>query len=160
MVGRRFWPHGSIDSAAFLYQLAIGLNRRGIDIEVMTPRYASSWPEELVIQEIPVHRPAAAPRSDWSMGRYVRHVTSWLRDHSGSFDVLLVDSIREESIAAIEAARTIGCATILRFGGWGVQGDWTYWQSSRAARRCSVIGKRAGCVISKNAASHRALPWS
>ncbi len=157
LVGRHFWPHGSIDSAAFLYQLAIGLDRRGIDVEVLSPRYASSWPEELVLREIPVHRPAAAPRSEWSMGRYVRHLTGWLREHAAAFDVLFVDSIREESSAAIEAMRTTGCRCLLRYGGWGLHSDGLWWQTSRSARRCGALGRTAHKVISKDASSHRAL---
>lgn len=157
LVGRHFWPHGSIDSAAFLYQLAIGLHRSGVHTEVLSPRFASSWPEELILQEIPVHRPVTAPRSDWSIGRYGRHLTNWLRDHAGSFDVILVDSIREESTCVIEAARAIACRSIVRFAGWGESGDSTWWQNSRAGRRCANVGKTADKAISKCAASHRAL---
>ncbi len=157
LVGRHFWPHGSMDSAAFLYQLAIGLHRQGVDVEVISPRYASSWPDHLVLRELPLHRPAAAPRSEWSMGRYIRHLTTWLRDHSASFDVVLVDSIREESMAVLDAARTTPCRTLFRIGGWGEQSDCSWWQTSRAARRCGSLGKAASGVISKNAASHRAL---
>lgn len=157
LVGRHFWPHGSIDSAGFLYQMAIGLHRIGIHVEVLTPRYASSWPEQLAVREIAVHRPAAAPRSDWSLSRYVRHLTGWLRERAPSYDVMLVDSIREESTAVVEAGRSTGCGTVLRFGGWGKHSDWSWWQRSRAARKCAAVGKGADAVISKCAASHRAL---
>lgn len=157
LIGRRFWPHGSIDSAGFLYQLACALNRHGVHVEVVTPRYASSWPQEYTIREISVHRPAAAPRSDWSMGRYVRHLTSWLRQQGGSFDVLMVDAIREEAMAAIEAARMLGCPTILRSHGWGNDGDGVWWHSSRSAKKCGAIGKMADAVIAKSAACQRAL---
>ncbi len=157
LVGRHFWPHGSIDSAALLYQLAVGLHRSGVHVEVMSPRYASSWPEELVLREIPVHRPAAAPRSDWSMGRYVRHLTHWLRDHIGGFDVVLVDSIREEAIAAVDAARGTSCKTIVRYGGWGPHSDAIWWQRSRAAKRCAAFGKMADAAVCSTAAGHRAL---
>ena len=75
-----------------------------------------------------VHRPAAAPRSDWSMGRYMRHLSTWLRENAESFDVMLVDAIREESMAAIEASRitrlrndsafqSAGDTTVIRCGG-------------------------------------------
>lgn len=157
LVGRHFWPHGSIDSAGFLYQTAIGLHRYGVHVEVMTPRYASSWPEQLAIREIAVHRPAAAPRSDWSLGRYVRHLTGWLRERASSYDVMLADSIREESTAVVEAGRLTDCGTVLRFGGWGKHSDWSWWQRSRAARKCATVGRGADAVISKCAASHRAL---
>lgn len=157
LIGRNFWPHGAIDSAGLLFQLASALHRQGVHVEVASPRHASSWPAELTVREIPVHRPIAAPRSDWTMGRYVRQLTTWLRQAGRTFDVLFVDSIREESIAAIEASRTLGCATILRCSRWGNDSDPLWWQTSRSARRCGVIGKMADAVIAPSAASQRLL---
>ncbi len=86
LIGRRFWPHGSIDSAAHLFQLAAALHRRGVAVEVLTPRYSSTWPVEFKIREIPVHRPVMAPKRDWSIGRYTRSLTAWLRQHVTSYD--------------------------------------------------------------------------
>lgn len=157
LIGRHFWPHGSIDSASFLIQLASGLRRHGVHAEVCTPRYAASWPEKCMLREIPVHRPAVVPRSEWTMGRYVRHLTTWLRQNAKSFDLLMVDAIREEATAAIEASRSIGCATLLRSSGWGRHSDPRWWQSSRGAGRCGTIGKMADAVIAKSAVCHRAL---
>ncbi|NNE00316.1 MAG: glycosyltransferase family 4 protein [Pirellulaceae bacterium] len=157
LIGRRFWPHGSIDSAGHLIQLACGLHRRGVHVEVLTPRYASSWNEDFCFREIRVHRPASAPRSDWSMGRYMRQMSNWMRVSAKSFDLLLVDSVREESIAAIETAREIGSATVLRAAGFGEQGDIDWWETSRAARRCLGFAKTADQIIADGAASHRAL---
>ncbi len=157
LIGRHFWPHGSTDSAGFLVQTACALHRHGVHVEVVTPRYASSWPEEFMFREIMVHRPAAAPRSDWSMGRYIRHLSNWLRQYAGSFDVILVDAIRDESVAAIEASKSLGCATILRSSGWGLHSDPVWWQTSRSARRCGATGKMADAVIAKSAACQRAL---
>lgn len=157
LVGRRFWPHGSIDSAAFLYQLAIGLSGKGVHVEVLSPRYASSWPDEVVLREMTLHRPAAAPRSDWSMGRYVRHMTHWLRDQAPAFDVILVDSIRDEAIAAVEATKETDCKTIVRCAGWGPHSDAAWWQQSRSARRCIAAGRSADAAICFDPDSHRAL---
>ncbi|TWU32905.1 glycosyltransferase [Novipirellula artificiosorum] len=157
LVGRHFWPSASYDSTGFLCQLATGLHRSGVHVEVLSPRYAATWPERFEYREIPVHRPAAAPRSDWSMGRYVRHVTSWLKEHGRSFDVILVDSIREESVAAVDAAKSVGVATILISGGWAEHGDPLWWQTTRAARRCGVAAKSADFIIAKDAATQRLL---
>lgn len=157
LIGRHFWPHGSMDTAGFLVQTACALHRHGVHVEVVTPRYTSSCPEEFMFREIAVHRPAAAPRSDWSMGRYIRHLSNWLRQQADSFDVMLVDSIRDESVAAIEASRSSGCVTILRSSRWGIHRDPVWWQTSRLARRCGATGKMADAVIAKSAACQRAL---
>jgi glycosyltransferase involved in cell wall biosynthesis len=157
LIGRHFWPFGSIDSAGFLFQIACDLHRRGVHVEVVSPHYASSWPAELTVGEILGHRPVAAPKSDWSMGRYIRNLTTWLRQHAGSFDVMMVDAIREESTAAIEAARIHGCPTILRCGRWGDDSDPQWWQTGRSARRCGSIGKMANAVVAPTAACQRLL---
>lgn len=157
LVGRHLWPHGSHDSAAYLFQLAVGLYRRGVHVELMTPRYASSWPESMVLREIPVHRPAAAPRSDWSIGRYLRHVGSWLRERGPSYDVLLSDRLREEAIAVVEAGREIGRPTVLRHGGWGIQSDLAWVSQSRSGRRCLQAARSADRVVVASGQTHRGL---
>jgi glycosyltransferase involved in cell wall biosynthesis len=91
------------------------------------------------------------------MGRYVRHLSAWLRENAGSFDVLMVDAIREESMAAVEASRVLGCSVILRCSGWGDQSDPAWWQTHRSARKCGAIGKTADAVIVPSAACQRAL---
>ncbi|QDT04786.1 hypothetical protein K227x_31830 [Rubripirellula lacrimiformis] len=157
LIGRHFWPHGSFDSAGYMVELATGLHRHGVQVQVCTPRYAATWPETFSLREVSVHRPAAAPKSDWSIGRYTRQLTQWLRQNAASFDVMYVDSIREEAVAAIEAARSTGCPTVLRYAGWGKQSDATYWNTTRSGRRCGSIGKMADAVIAKSAPCSRAL---
>ena len=157
LIGRRFWPHGSSDSACFLTELAGALRRGGMHVEVLTPRYASSWPENLVVREIPVHRPTAAPRSDWSIARYLKHTTTWLRQHAAGFDALLVDAIREESIVVTEVAKQLGIPVLLRCSGWGENSDSKWWSSSRAAKRCCNIAKTANAVVIKNGIQQREL---
>lgn len=146
-----------MDSAGFLVQTACALHRQGVHVEVVTPRYKSSCPEHFMFREIAVHLPAAAPRSDWSMGRYIRHLSSWLRQRANTFDVMLVDAIRDESVAAIEASRSTGCVTILRASRWGIHRDPQWWQTSRLARRCGATGRLADAVVAKSAACQRAL---
>ena len=91
------------------------------------------------------------------MGRYVRHLSSWLRQRAASFDVMLVDAIRDESVAAIEATRSTRCATMLRTSRWGNHHDSEWWRTGRLARRCGTTGKLADAVIAKSAACERGL---
>ena len=126
-------------------------------IEVLTPRYASSWPEELVVREIPVHRPAAAPRSDWSIGRYLKHLTSWLQQHAQSFDALLVDAIREEAIAVTEVGKQLGIPVVLRCSGWGDASDPNWWKTSRTAKRCCNVAKNADAIVADGGINQRDL---
>ncbi|HBV64848.1 MAG TPA: hypothetical protein DEF45_17695 [Rhodopirellula sp.] len=157
LIGRRFWPHGSSDSACFLTELACAIRRGGMHVEVLTPRYASSWPEELVVREIPVHRPAAAPRSDWSTGRYLKHLTSWLQRHAPRFDALLVDAIREEAIAVTEVGKQLGIPVVLRCSGWGEASDPTWWKTSRAGKRSCNVAKNADAIVADGGINQRDL---
>jgi len=165
LVGRHFWPSACFDSAGFLVQLATDLQRAGSRagnraenrVEVLTPRYAASWPERMVYREMLVHRPAAAPRSDWSMSRYVRHLTTWLKSNLESFDVVLCDAIRDEALAVVETAAGSAVKTVLISSQWGGQSDPVWWQSSRTARRCAAAAKLADCIVVKDAESERLL---
>ncbi len=157
LVGRHLWPHGSHDSAGALFQLALGLHRRGVNVEILTPRYAASWPQTMKLREIPVHRPAAAPRSEWSMGRYVRHLTHWLRERGAEYDVMYCDAVREEAMAVVDAGRSLQRPTALRLGGWGELSDMAWWPVSRASRRVHAFARSADRLIVATAAGHRAL---
>jgi glycosyltransferase involved in cell wall biosynthesis len=157
LVARNYWPHGSHDLAAYLCRLAGGLHRRGVRVEILTPRYESSWPESLAYREIPIHRPAAAPRSEWSIGRYSRHLLGWLRDHGPAYDILLAGSMRDESAAVIEAARSIDRPSVVRHSGWGGSSDAVWWSASRGGRRCRAIAKAADRVIVATAGDQRML---
>lgn len=157
LVGRHFWPHGSLDSAAYLIQLSAGLERRGIQTEVLTPKFASFWSEEFAYQNVIVHRPVNAPKGDWSVSRYIRHLTNWLRENAKSFDVLMVDRGREELIAVADAARSLGCRTTARIQGWGNDSDVRWWNQTRLGRRCAAHAKTIDMLIAANADCHRQL---
>lgn len=159
MVGRHFWPHGRFDAAGSLFSLAAGLQRAGVHVEVMTPRYASSWTQEFPVREIRVHRPTTAPRSDWSVGRYVRHTTTWLKENCAGFDLIYCDGMCEESSAVVAAARELGIPSVLKHGGGsdGDQQDFEWWKTGRSAQRCLKIAKTADCVVVADAVAQRAL---
>ena len=157
LIGRHFWPHGSIDAAGSLIQLASGLQHRGLGVEVLTPRYASTWPTSFCFREIMVHRPVSAPKSDWMVGRYTRQTASWIRDNASAFDVLLVHGGREEAIAAIEAARSLKCRSIVRIDGFGRESDLNWWNTSRAARRCAAFVKTADRIVVSDTRQQREL---
>ena len=153
LIGRHFWPHGSVDSAGYLIQLACGLYRRGTRVEILTPRYSPGWTKEFFFREMQVHRPASAAKSDWSMGRYTRHVTNWIREHARTFDVLLVDAAREEAVAAIDATRSFRCRCVVRV----TDDDLIWWETSRSARRCAGFCKTADRIVVSNSQTQRGL---
>jgi len=157
MVGRHYWPHLWSDVASRTVRLADGLARAGVDVEVLTPRYASSWPDEICHREIVVHRPAAAPRSDWSMGRYLRHIESWLRDHASGYDVIYSATMREEAAIVVEAARRVGCVSIVHHAGTGLEADTHYALPARHRKRVVAAVHAASAIVVSRASTHQSM---
>jgi glycosyltransferase involved in cell wall biosynthesis len=139
------------------------LARRGLHVEVLTPRYATGWSQRFYFRDILVHRPLGAPRfeaaigREWSVNRYIRSLATWIREQGRSFDVILVDRAREELVAAVEASKTLRCATLVRIGQWGPQNDLHWWSTGRSAARCFEAVRATDGVIAKSASDHRAL---
>ena len=153
LVARHYWPHGSIDSASYLIQLSTGLFRRGIEIEIMTPRFASSWTHELTFREMAVHRPVAAPKSDWSIGRYTKQLTNWIRENGKPYDAMIAGGAREEAAAVMDAARSMATGTVVCVQA----GDLDWWDSSRSGRRCEAFCKSADQIVVGNASCQREM---
>jgi glycosyltransferase involved in cell wall biosynthesis len=91
------------------------------------------------------------------MGKYMRGLAAWLQQHAASFDVVYVDSMREEALVAVDTAKQLGIPTIVRCRGWGRFNDCVWWQTSRLARRCGAMARGADIVVANSAASERAL---
>jgi glycosyltransferase involved in cell wall biosynthesis len=157
MVSRTYWPHLSSDVASRTLRLADGLARAGVQIDVLTPRYASSWPDRICHREIVVHRPAAAPRSEWSMGRYLRHIESWLRENSQQYDVLYSATMREEAAIVVETARRNGAVSVLQHAGAGKEADTLFQAPIRHRRRLQSAIRSANAIVVSRASSHQTL---
>ncbi len=157
MVSRHYWPHLGIESARQTVRLADALTRSGIEIEVWTPHYGSGWPDELTHREITVHRPAAAPRSDWSMGRYLRQLAYWLDQNGGRFDLMFVATIRNEASVVVSAARQHGCPVVLQHSGSGRSADDRQWDSMRHGRRIVAAARSADAILVSRVATLQRL---
>ncbi|MGV3482824.1 MAG: glycosyltransferase family 4 protein, partial [Planctomycetaceae bacterium] len=156
-VGRHYWPHLSSDVASRTVRLADGLSRSGVEVEVLTPRYASTWPDQICHREVLVHRPTAAPRSDWSMGRYLRHVESWLREHAYKYDVLYSATMREEATLVVDAARRANRCSVLHHAGSASEADAGYAMPSRYRRRSFAAWQAADVIVVSRASAHQSL---
>ncbi|MEX0824888.1 MAG: glycosyltransferase family 4 protein [Pirellulaceae bacterium] len=157
MVTRRYWPHVADDAGCRLASLAGGLRRYGIHSEVIAARFAASWPTELTYRESWIHRPAPAPKGDWSMARYQRGLSNALNRMAASFDVLYADSMREEGAAVVEAARRVGRPSVVRFSGVAEQSDAVWWQTGRSGRRCRSACLSADILLATRGSAEQAL---
>ena len=157
MVGRHFWPHGTLDSAGHMIQLVTGLRRQGVHVEVATPRYSNRWANRFEFRESLVHRPVVISKNDWGMSRYVRQLTSWLHTHGAAFDVLYCHEAREEAIAVVEAANRLAIPSIVRVAGRSFESDLSWWPTSRLSKKCEASVKNADRVVVECSSSHRQL---
>jgi glycosyltransferase involved in cell wall biosynthesis len=156
LVTRRFWPHSGCDAAAASVELATGLARLALSVEVLTPRYAANWPHVFRFRDMTVHRPVAAPRSEWSISRYLRHTSHWLAEHREQYDVVYVDGGREEVTAVHDVTRNTTTTRVVRLNGSGRNADVLWWGSSRSSGRALAATKLFDGIIVRNASDHRA----
>ncbi|WP_417746111.1 glycosyltransferase family 4 protein [Rosistilla oblonga] len=156
IVTRRYWPHCD-DASSRLTALVSGLRRQGCYPTVLTPRYQATWPAEFQHREIPVLRPLAAPRGEWSMARYVRNLGKWLREQLPRFDLVYCDMMREEAAAVVETARQVGVPSVVRCGTLMGTQDIVWQASLRARRNTFVRSFAADAVIAPRASCQQAL---
>jgi len=157
MISGYYWPHLSVDSAGRDVRLASALTRAGLTVEVLTPRYAASWPEELMHREIVVHRPVAAARSQWSISRYLKYLEVWLTQHAGRFDVLFCTSLREEVIAVARTAARRPIRTVLQHSGTADAADHLAWPAMRYGRQLRLALNQADAIVVNWASVQREL---
>lgn len=157
MISRHYWPHLCFDAAGRDLRLADALARSGVHVEVLTPRYASSWPEQLTHREIPLHRPMVAPRSQWSIGRYLKHLHAWLTQHAAQFDVLFCTSLGEEAAVVVQAASHAQVPSVVGHSGTGAAADHLVWNGLRHGRRLRASLHRADAIVVSWASVQRDL---
>ena len=141
--------------------LAVGLHRHGFHVEVATPRHGSGWTERFTYREIAVHRPLQIFRSGWSArsdrtaSRYIRDLAGWLTKTAAGFDLILSDRAKEEAIAVVDAARSLGIPSIVRLGGQDTNSDLAFFNEHRMGARCQVKALEADATVVSDARSHR-----
>ncbi|MEO1615010.1 MAG: glycosyltransferase [Planctomycetota bacterium] len=161
MIGRCFWPLGTLDGGAHLMSLASGLHEHGFHVEVLTPKYSSDWAETLTFREITVHRPFRPPPAGWKnafdrgTSKYLEALSNWLRTYGAGFDVIYCDLAREEAIAASNLSKQLGLPCIVRVAGQGDASDLEWMAAGKFGKRTLAAVQRADAVVLGSAAAER-----
>ena len=154
LVTRRFWPHCD-DAIGRLCSFAEGLRDEGFAPSIVAARYAASWPQEMTYRELPIFRPASAPRGDWSNGLYLRALAKWLREHGPRFALFYADNMRDEGASVVDAAAKQETPSVVRLGSSGAFSD-AHWASmSRGNRRSFQEAIQATSIVAPDAAAAR-----
>lgn len=157
MISRHYWPHLSIDAACRDVRLADALARAGISIEVLTPRYAASWPDEIMHREIVVHRPIAAPRGTWSVGRYLKLLEAWLTENAARFDIFFCTHCNDDVTSMMRVASAKSVRGVVLHSGTGASADHVLWPATRNSRRIRASLDRADSIVVSWPTVHREL---
>jgi len=157
MISRHYWPHFSIDAVCRDVRLADALIRAGVHVEVLTPRYAASWPDQMRYREILVHRPVAAPRGSWSIGRYLKQLEAWIGENANRFDVLFSTSCGDEVIPVFRAKVPPSVRRVVLHSGTGAAADHLNWGTSRNGGRVRACLERADAIVVSWPSIHRQL---
>ena len=153
LIGRWFWPHAAIDSAAYLIELASGLRNAGLHIKVVTPKFAASWSDRFQFREFEVHRPIRLFRNGWtvrgdrSASRYIRRLREWICEHCKDCDLIYCDAPIEEVISAVDAARVLKVPLVVRHGEHGSIDSGALFPNTRMGKRCRAATFEADALI-------------
>jgi glycosyltransferase involved in cell wall biosynthesis len=157
MISRHYWPHFAVDAACRDARLADALARSGMAIEVLTPRYAASWPDVMTHREITVHRPVAAPRGAWSVGRYLKLMEAWLTENAARFDVLFCTQCDDDIIPMVRAAAQKSLRRVALHSGTGLAADHMVWPATRNGRRIRASLDRVDAIVVSWPSVHRQM---
>jgi glycosyltransferase involved in cell wall biosynthesis len=138
LVTPRFWPLAG-DAETHLLRLADQFRTLGHGVTIVTPAWLRSWPQRVMVREIPVVRLRPPPGGGFSTLRYMYGLSRWLGEGRGQLDAVLVSSLRYEAYCAVGALAGTGLPVILQAEQAGKGGD-IAWQrtvafGSRITRR-------------------------
>jgi len=128
-----------------------------MEIEVLTPRYAATWPDRIDHREIIVHRPVAAPRGSWSTGRFLKHLENWISENAHRFDILFCTQCGDEVIAMMCAVAPESVRRVVLHSGTGASADHLTWPAMRTGRRIRNYLERTDAVVVSWASTRREL---
>ena len=142
-------------------ELATGLHTAGLHVSVLTPKFSASWADHFCFREFAVYRPLRIFRTGWtargdrSLSRYIRYLSDWIEANSIACDLVYCDGCREEVIAAVDAAKTLGVPSVVRLAGSGRGSDLDFFEQGRMGKRCRSMASAADAIIVNSATSQR-----
>jgi glycosyltransferase involved in cell wall biosynthesis len=139
----------------------------GMHVEVVTPRHGTYWANEFYHGPIRVHRYAAAPKGEWLLTRYVRHLAGFLASQAPQFDWIVCDGINEDVRSVATAINQVRSDKSLAHqrrtrgavlcDGWGVDGDDLWCRQSGGGQRCLQAIGELDQIITRHASLDRFL---
>lgn len=146
LISRRYWPLvGGAERA--MAGLANQFHSMGHGVRVLTARWETQWPAELVHRDVPVTRLPNPKTRAWGTYRYMAHLGSWLKAHQDQFDAVLVSMLKHDAHVAVRVLKKINKPTIIRAEGGGATGDCAFHRTARFGSRIRKTCMKADAVI-------------
>jgi glycosyltransferase involved in cell wall biosynthesis len=156
LVSRRFWPLVG-GAEVMMARLAAGFHERGAAITVLTARWQADWPPDFDHRGVRVVRLQQGGRRWWGTWRYMRTLSTWLREHRSRYDLAYVSMLKHDAYAVLGAARALDFPVALRAEGAGTTGD-CFWQlEANFGRRIKKRCREASALIAPSPAIEREL---
>ncbi|MEC9093108.1 MAG: glycosyltransferase family 4 protein, partial [Planctomycetota bacterium] len=146
LITRRFWPLvGGAERA--MAGLAHEFQAMGQSVRVLTGKWESQWPTEIVHREVPVTRLPCPKTRGWGTFRYMSGLKRWLWQHQDNFDAVLVSMLKHDAHVAVKALSRLAKPVIIRAEGSGATGDCAFHETARFGGIMKKTCMKADAII-------------
>lgn len=126
LITRSFWPQTG-GAEKLMGRLALGLQERGAEIQIVTAQWNPTWPVSQDWYGVRLTRIPQPKRRFWGTYRYLGGLSRWLRHHRESIDVVYVSMLKQDAYVTVRQCRHRSVPVVLRAEGGGLGGD-AQWQ--------------------------------
>ena len=96
--GRSFWPAIS-DVSLRLLNFAKRVKQCGPSVMILSPRWHATWPERIVVNDLPVTRLSPSPLNPLTASKYRKAIWQWLDSHGALLRGIYCDQPGADSLA-------------------------------------------------------------
>ena len=146
LISRRYWPLVG-GAERVMAGLAAQFQAEGREIQLLTARWESHWPEELVHREVPVKRLANPKTRGWGTFRYMHALKRWLRSNAEQYDAALVSMLKHDAHVTIKTLNQLNKPTLIRAEGAGPTGDCEFHKTARFGSRIKKSCMNADGIV-------------
>lgn len=141
LITRRFWPLVG-GAEMVMANLAVEFRDLGCETQILTAKWESQWPNEIIHRDIPVSRLSNPRQRAWGTYKYMHALAKWLKTNKDSYDAILVSMLKHDAYVAVRIGQQLGKRVVLRVEGSGETGDCNWHANARFGmkirRRCML----------------------
>ncbi len=158
VVTRHFWP-STTDQTWRLRSWVKQLKQQGFRPTVVTPRWHSTWPNQLSCEETPIVRIDAPPTSELRTNRYGRALTSWVSQELNELDFIYCDAASSDAHAILTQLPNNRVPVVVRFDPRELAKNASFPRIGRwhPSPKTMDVCRRATAIVVPNSFAHQQL---